>query len=139
MIYYKLTETELKFTEIIWDNAPISSGELVKLCEEKFNWKKSTTYTMLRKLIDKGIFSNIDGFVNSIINKEEFFALQSNSIVEESFEGSLPKFITAFTKRKKLSEKDIIEIQKMIDSFKEELKWVEFFRKLLAQVLQHVM
>lgn len=139
MIYYKLTETELKFTEIIWDNAPISSGELVKLCEEKFNWKKSTTYTMLRKLIDKGIFSNIDGFVNSIINKEEFFALQSNCIVEESFEGSLPKFITAFTKRKKLSEKDIIEIQKMIDSFKEELKWVEFFRKLLAQVLQHVM
>jgi len=122
MIYYKLTETELKFTEIIWDNAPISSGELVKLCEEKFNWKKSTTYTMLRKLIDKGIFSNIDGFVNSIINKEEFFALQSNCIVEESFEGSLPKFITAFTKRKKLSEKDIIEIQKMIDSFKEELK-----------------
>jgi len=122
MIYYKLTETELKFAKIIWDNAPISSGEIVKLCEEQFNWKKSTTYTMLRKLIDKGVFSNIDGFVNSIINREEFFALQSNSIVEESFGGSLPKFITAFTSKKKLGEKDIAELQKMIDSFKEELK-----------------
>jgi len=122
MINYKLTETELKFTEIIWDNAPISSGELVKLCEEKFNWKKSTTYTMLRKLIEKGIFLNSEGHVKSIINKNEFFALQSNNIVEESFGGSLPKFITAFTSKKKLGEKDIAELQKMIDSIKEELK-----------------
>lgn len=121
MVSYKLTETELKFSEIIWGNAPIASGELVKLCEEQFKWKKSTTYTMLKKLIEKGIFVNSEGIVKSILNKDEFFAVQSNSIVEESFGGSLPKFITAFTSKKKLSKKEIAELEQMINSFKEEL------------------
>lgn len=112
---YKLGAMETKFAELMWDNEPISSGDLVKLCEREFKWKKSTTYTMLRRLCERGIFQNNDGTVASRMSKQEFNALQSEKFVEETFDGSLPQFLTAFTLRKKLSNKEIDELQKLID------------------------
>ena len=115
---YKLGIVEQKFAELIWQNEPISSGELVKLCQKDLDWKKSTTYTVLKKLCEKGIFQNINGMVTSLISKDEFFSLQSKNFVDETFDGSLPAFIAAFTKKQKLSKKEIDEVQKMIDRFR---------------------
>lgn len=112
---YKLGAMETKFAELIWDNEPISSGELVKLCEKELSWKKSTTYTMLRRLCMRKIFKNNNGVVSSVITRQEFQALQSEQFVKETFNGSLPQFLAAFTLRKKLSEKEINELQKLID------------------------
>ena len=116
---YKLGIVEQKFAELIWQNEPISSGELVKLCLKELEWKKSTTYTVLKKLCEKGIFQNDNGTVSSLISKDDFFALQSKNFVDETFEGSLPAFIAAFTKKQKLSKKEIEEIRKMIDAYGE--------------------
>ncbi|MBQ8803748.1 MAG: BlaI/MecI/CopY family transcriptional regulator [Tyzzerella sp.] len=116
----KLGIVESHFADIIWDNEPLSSGELVKLCEERLQWKKSTTYTVLKKLCERGIFQNENGTVTSQISKSEFYALQSEQFVEETFEGSLPAFIAAFTTRKQLSKEEIKEIRRMIDSVGEE-------------------
>lgn len=112
---YKLGAMETKFAELMWDNEPIPSGDLVKLCEKELSWKKSTTYTMLRRLCERGIFQNKNGVVSSLISRQEFQALQSEQFVEETFDGSLPRFLAAFTLRKKLSEKEINELQKLID------------------------
>jgi BlaI family penicillinase repressor len=112
---YKLGAMETKFAELIWDSEPIPSGDLVKLCDKEFSWKKSTTYTMLRRLCERGIFQNEGGTVSSVLSKQEFNALQSEKFVEETFDGSLPQFLAAFTLRKKLSEKEINELQKLID------------------------
>ncbi len=112
---YKLGAMETKFAEIIWNNEPISSGELVKLCDKELTWKKSTTYTMLRRLCERGIFQNAGGMVSSLMSKQEFHALQSERFVDETFAGSLPKFLAAFTLRKKLSEKEIYELQRLIE------------------------
>ncbi len=117
---YKLGVMETKFAELMWDNEPISSGELVKLCETELTWKKSTTYTMLRRLIDRGIFQNTEGMVSSLISRQEFSALQSEKFVEEAFGGSLPQFLAAFTLRKKLSDNEINELQKLIDDKRSE-------------------
>ena len=116
---YKLGLVEQKFAELIWQNEPISSGELVKLCLKELEWKKSTTYTVLKKLCEKGIFQNDNGTVSSLISKDEFFALQSKNFVDETFEGSLPAFIAVFTKKQTLSKKEIEEIRKMIDAYGE--------------------
>ncbi len=115
---YKLGVMETKFAELIWDNEPISSGELVKLCEKELTWKKSTTYTMLRRLCDRGIFQNTDGAVTSRMSRREFAALQSEKFVEETFDGSLPQFLAAFTLRKKLSESEISALRRLIDGKK---------------------
>lgn len=115
MAEYKLGEIEMRFADLIWSREPISSGELVKLCEKELSWKKSTTYTILRRLCERGIFQNKDGAVTSLISKQEFMSLQSEAFVEETFQGSLPKFLAAFAMRKKLSDKEIAEIQKLID------------------------
>jgi predicted transcriptional regulator len=115
----KLAMVESVFADIIWENEPVSSGELVKLCEEKLNWKKSTTYTVLRKLCSRGIFQNKDGKVTSLLSKSQFQAVQSEQFVSETFGGSLPAFIAAFTSGKKLSEKEIEEIHRMIDASRE--------------------
>lgn len=120
MIDYRLTEAEERFAEIIWANEPISSPELVKLCELEFEWKKSTTYTMLKRLERKSIFKNNSSLVISLIGKEDFYGEQSKIFVEENFGGSLPKFIAAFTRRKKLDIKDVEELQKLIEDHKEE-------------------
>lgn len=113
----KLGAVESRFADLIWDNEPLSSGELVKLSETELGWKKSTTYTVLKKLCARGIFRNEKGTVTSLMSKQEFASLKSEKFVEDTFDGSLPRFIAAFTKRKKLSEKDIEEIRRMIDSF----------------------
>ena len=95
MKQYKLGEMETAFAEIIWDNAPVTSGELVKICEKELEWKKSTTYTVLKKLCEKGIFQNTDGKVSSLVSKSEYCALQSEKFIEETFDGSLPAFLAA--------------------------------------------
>lgn len=117
---YKLGAVETRFAEIIWAREPLSSGELVKLCEEQLDWKKSTTYTVLKKLCERGIFQNEGGRVTSLISKEDYFAGQSRQFVEETFDGSLPAFIAAFTKRKALSPEEAEEIRRLIDQMKEE-------------------
>lgn len=116
----RLGAVESKFADIIWNKEPIPSGELVKLCNQKLEWKKSTTYTMLKRLCERGIFKNENGVVSSILTKEEFGAAQSERIIEDTFDGSLPAFIAAFASRKKLSAKDVEEIQKMINEIREE-------------------
>jgi predicted transcriptional regulator len=113
----KLGAVEAQFADIIWKNEPLSSGELVKLCQQELDWKKSTTYTVLKKLCERGIFTNDGGTVKSLISRDEFYAVQSEQFVDETFEGSLPAFIAAFTSRKSLTKEEIAEIQKMIDSF----------------------
>ncbi len=116
---YKFTEIEEKFADIIWRNEPIGSGDLVKLCEKEMNWKKSTTYTVLKKLCEKGIFQNENAVVTSIITKKEYNAKQSIRFVEDTFGGSLPKFLTAFIGGKKLSDHQAEELKKLIDNHKE--------------------
>lgn len=113
----RLGVVETRFAELIWENEPVSSGDLVKLCARKLEWKKSTTYTVLKKLCDRGIFQNQGGIVTSRISRQDFFAMQSEKYVEETFAGSLPAFLAAFTKRKPLSQQEIAEIRRMIDSF----------------------
>lgn len=111
---------ESKFADIIWENEPLSSSTLVKLCEERLTWKKSTTFTVLRRLCDKGLFKNEKGVVSSLISKQDFYSLQSERFVEDTFDGSLPAFIAAFTARKKLSKEEILLLRNMIDEYKEE-------------------
>ncbi len=115
----KLGIVESNFANIIWENEPLSSGELVKKCEEFLEWKKSTTYTVLKKLCERGIFKNEKSVVTSIISKEEYYAIQSENFVEETFDGSLPAFIAAFTKRKKISDEELKQIKAMIDEYGE--------------------
>ncbi len=112
---YKLAEAEEKFAEIIWENEPISSPELVKLCEKEMNWKKSTTYTVLKKLCQKGIFQNENAIVSAKLGREEFYGMQSRRYVEDVFAGSLPRFLTAFCGGRKLSEKEIEEMKRFIE------------------------
>lgn len=112
---YKLGVMEQRFADLIWENAPIASGELVHLCEREFGWKKSTTYTMLRRLCERGLFGNEGGIVSALMTRDEFDGLQSEKFVEEKFEGSLPRFLTAFTMRNKLSDRDIEELKKLIE------------------------
>ncbi len=118
MAEIKLGAVETRFADIIWDNEPISSGELVNLCEKELSWKKSTTYTILRRLCERGIFQNLQGTVTSLISKAEFYAMQSEKFLDETFEGSLPKFLTAFSMRKKLSDEEIKELQKLINEMR---------------------
>ena len=111
----KLGIVEAQFAELIWANEPIASGELVKLCEKELNWKKSTTYTVLKKLCERGIFQNNDGVVTSQLTRDEFNAVQSEQFVEDTFEGSLPAFLAAFTSRKPLSKEEAEAIRRLID------------------------
>ena len=113
----KLGAVEARFADIVWDNAPLGSGELVKLCAEHLEWKKSTTYTVLKKLCDRGLFQNKDGIVTVRISRQEFQALQSRRFVEETFGGSLPAFIAAFASREEISPQDLADIRKMLDEF----------------------
>ena len=115
----ELGEVQARFADIVWANAPIPSGELVKLCERELNWKKPTTYTVLRKLCEKGLFENSGGLVKARISREAFYSEKSEQFVEESFSGSLPAFIAAFTARKALSPEEADEIVRMIESFRE--------------------
>ena len=106
---------ESRFADMIWENEPIPSPELVKLAERELSWKKSTTYTVLKRLCERGIFRNQGGVVTSLISRRDFYAVQSEKFVEETFSGSLPAFLAAFTTRKKLSQEEIDELQALID------------------------
>lgn len=117
---FELGEVQAIFADIIWKNEPVGSGELVKICGKELNWKKTTTYTVLRKLCEKGLFRNEDGVVTSVISREEFYSAKSEKFVEDTFEGSLPAFVAAFMSRKTISKEEADEIRQMIDSFRRE-------------------
>ena len=115
----ELGEVQAMFADLIWDNAPVSSGELVELCREKLGWSKATTYTVIRRLSDRGVLKNENTIVSSLISKEEAQASRLNEMVEETFQGSMPAFIAAFSKTKKLSRQEVEQLQAMIDSYEE--------------------
>lgn len=119
MIDFELGEAQAQFADIIWEKEPIGSGELVKLCEKEFNWKKPTTYTVLRKLCEKGLFRNEGGLVTSAVSREDYYSAKSEKFVNDTFSGSLPAFIAAFASKKALKKEEIEEIQRMIDDFRE--------------------
>lgn len=120
MEQYKLGEMEQKFAELIWTNAPIATGELTKLCEQEFAWKRTTTYTMLKRLCDRNLFANANGTVVILMSQDEFQAGQGEQFINENFGGSLPRFLAAFSRKKRLSDKEILELKKLIDTYGEE-------------------
>lgn len=117
---YKLADAEERFAKIIWEREPISSPELVKVCEKEMNWKKSTTYTVLKKLCDRGIFQNENTVVTARMSREEFYGAQSRKYVEDVFAGSLPGFLTAFCRGRKLSAKEAEEMKRFIEEYRED-------------------
>jgi len=119
MVQFKLCESEYRFAGIVWDNEPLGSGELVKLCEQEFGWKKSTTYTVLKKLCERGIFQNEKAVVTSLIKQEQVQKFESEQFIDRTFGGSLPRFITAFMNDKTLSKQEADELKRLIDSYKE--------------------
>lgn len=118
MIEARLGEVEARFADIIWQNEPLSSRKLAELAEKELAWKRTTTYTVLKRLCDRGLFCNQGGSVTSLVSKQEFFALQSEKFVEDTFDGSLPSFLVAFASRKKLSDAEIDELQKIIEGMR---------------------
>ena len=114
---FELGAIQERFADIVWEHEPIASGELAKICEKELSWKRPTTYTVLRKLCEKGLLQNKDGIVTSLVPREEFYSAKSEQIIEDSFKGSLPAFIAAFISKKNISAEEADEIQKMIDAF----------------------
>lgn len=117
---FRLGEVEARFADLIWANAPLTTGELVKLCQQELRWKRTTTYTVLKRLCERGIFETRNSVVTARLSRREFYARQSEAFVAESFGGSLPAFLAAFAARKKLSPDEVREIRRMIDSWGEE-------------------
>ena len=118
MADYHLGEIESIFADIIWSNAPLTSRLLAELAEQRLRWKRTTTYTVLKRLCDRGLFQNQGGTVTALVSREEFYARQSEQYVQDAFQGSLPAFLAAFCSRKKLNDREIDEIQKLIDSMR---------------------
>ena len=116
----ELGEVQAAFADIIWENEPLGSGELVKICEKKLGWKKSTTYTVIRKMCEKGYIANEDAMVSVLIAKEQVQADESAYFVERTFEGSLPGFVAAFLGGKKISKEEATMLKKLIDEHREE-------------------
>ncbi|MBQ6067844.1 MAG: BlaI/MecI/CopY family transcriptional regulator [Clostridia bacterium] len=114
----ELGEVQARFADLVWEHEPITSGELVKLCQKELNWKKPTTYTVLRKLCEKGIFQNDNGTVRAVVSREDFYSAKSERFVEETYHGSLPAFVAAFMSRKTLSDSEAEEIRRMIDAYR---------------------
>lgn len=114
----KIFESEYRFCLILWEHEPVKSSELVNLCKEQLGWKPTTTYTVIKRLSERGVLKNENTIVSSLVSKDEVQASEINEMVEKTFEGSLPAFIAAFTKHQKISEKEIDEVQKMIDRFR---------------------
>ena len=115
----KVFESEYRFCLILWEHEPIKSSELVKLCSEQLGWKPTTTYTVIKRLSERGVLKNENTIVTSLVTKDEIQAAELNEMVEKTFEGSLPAFIAAFTKHQKVSKKEIDAIQEMIDRYRE--------------------
>ena len=114
----KIHESEYRFCLILWEHEPVTAVELVKLCQEQLGWKRTTTYTVIKRLGERGILKNENGQITSVISKEEAQACEIDELVEKKFGGSVPAFIAAFTKRTKISEKELDEVQKMIDQIR---------------------
>lgn len=111
----KIPEGEYRFCLILWEHEPVTAVELVKLCQSQLGWKRTTTYTVIKRLEERGVLRNENGVVTSLVSKEDVQASEIDDLVEKKFEGSLPAFLAAFTKRQELSEKDLDEVQRMID------------------------
>ena len=116
MTMIRLGEVEGRFAQLIWDHEPLTTGELVALCQEELHWKRTTTYTVLKRLSQRGLFQNRDGVVTSLVSRDDFLGEQSRQFVEDGFGGSLPAFLAAFASRKKLTRDEVEEIRRMIDS-----------------------
>lgn len=114
----KIFESEYRFCLILWEHEPVKSKELVRLCEEQLGWKSTTTYTVIKRLSERGVVKNENTIVTSLVSKEEAQAAEIDELVDRTFEGSLPAFIAAFTKYQKLSDKELDEVQKMIDRYR---------------------
>jgi len=112
----KIFESEFRFCQILWENEPINSTDLVKLCEKNLDWKKSTTYTVIRRLVERGVLKNENAVVTSLVSRNEAQISEINELVDKTFDGSMPMFIAAFTRNQKLSDEDIAAIRLMIDS-----------------------
>lgn len=115
----KIFESEYRFCEILWEHEPVVSSELVRLCNEKLEWKKSTTYTVIRRLAERGVLKSENAIVTSLVSKEDVQSAESEEVVKKTFSGSLPSFVAAFTRRKKLTQKEIQEIMQIIDEHKD--------------------
>lgn len=115
----KVFESEYRFCLILWENEPIHSAKLAKLCNEKLGWSRTTTYTVIKRLSERGVVKNENAVVTSLVSKDEVQAAEINELVEKTFEGSVPAFIAAFTKRKNLSSEEVAEIRKMLDEYEE--------------------
>ncbi len=122
MITYVMTQAENELAQIIWEAEPVQSGQLVKLAAERLGWKKSTTYTVLRKICENGIFQNNDTIVSSLMIREEYARRKGENYLEENYGGSLPKFVAAFLQHRKLSRKDLEELEKLIDDYGEDIR-----------------
>jgi len=120
MFEKEIFESEYKFCLILWEKEPIPSGELVKLCAERLGWKKSTTYTVIKRLTDRGVLVSEEGVVRALVSRDEVQTAESEKFLARTFGGSLPSFIAAFSRRHTLSKKDIDELRKMIDRYEEE-------------------
>ncbi len=118
----KVFESEYRFCLILWENQPITSGELVKLCREKLGWKPTTTYTVIKRLSERGILKNENTIVTALVSKEDVQEAEIDELMEKKFENSLPSFLAAFTRRRSLSQKDLDEIQQMIDQYRTDTK-----------------
>lgn len=116
----KIFESEYRFCLILWEHEPVASGELVRLCREELGWKQSTTYTVIKRLSERGVLKNENSVVSSLVFKDDVQAAEIEELVEKKFEGSLPAFVAAFTKHQKISQAEIEEVQKMIDRFRGE-------------------
>lgn len=114
----KIFESEYRFCLILWENEPIKSKELVKLCQEQLGWKSTTTYTVIKRLAQRGVLKNEDTIVTSLVSKDQIQAAELEEFVERTFEGSLPAFVAAFTKHQKISEDEIDAVQAMIDRYR---------------------
>ena len=114
----KVFESEYRFCLILWEHEPIKSSELVKLCKEQLGWKPTTTYTVIKRLSERGVLKNENTIVSSLVSKDEVQASEIEEMVEKTFEGSLPAFVAAFTKHQKISEKEFVDVQKMIDRYR---------------------
>lgn len=111
----KIHESEYRFCLILWEHEPVTAAELAKLCREQLQWKRTTTYTVIKRLGERGVLKNEGGVVTSLVSKEEAQASEIDELVEKRFEGSLPAFFAAFTKHQALSDEDLAEVQRMID------------------------
>ena len=118
MEIYKLGEMEKRLAGLIWANAPLTSKKLTELCADEFDWKRTTTYTMLKRLCDRGIFANENGTIVVLMAKEDFTLAQSQNFINETFDGSLPMFLTLFSKNKSMKKEDIERLQQLIDSYR---------------------